>query len=65
MWVALLHRSEAVLIIIKMWLEKCQKVYPKKCNVHQEQFHCYFNSEGNNGMLDWKITIIDRTENVL
>ena len=41
------------------------KVYPKKCNVYQEQFHRHFNSEGHNGMEDWKITIIDRTENVL
>ena len=40
-------------------------VYPKKCNVYQEQFHRHFNSEGHNGMEDWKITIIDRTENVL
>ena len=44
---------------------KVSKVYPKKCNVYQEQFHRHFNSEGHNGMEDWKITIIDRTENVL
>ena len=41
------------------------KVYPKKCNVYQEQFHPHFNSEGHNGMEDWKIAIIDRAENVL
>ena len=41
------------------------KVYPKKCNVYQEQFHRHFNSEGHNGMEDWKITITDRTKNVL
>ena len=29
------------------------------------KFHCYFNSEWHNGMEDWKITIIDRAENVL
>ena len=40
---------------------KVSKVYPKKCNVYQEQFHRHFN----NGMEDWKITIIDRAENVL
>ena len=41
------------------------KVYPKKSNVYQEQFHRHFNSEGHNGMEDWKITIIDRAVNVL
>ena len=41
------------------------KVYPKKGNVYQEQYHRYFNSEGHNRMADWKITIIDRTQNVL
>ena len=41
------------------------KVYPKKGNVYQEQFHRYFNSEGHNRMADWKITIIDRTQNDL
>ena len=40
---------------------KVSKVYLKKCNVYQEQFHSHFN----NGMEDWKITIIDRAENVL
>ena len=64
MWVVLLHRSVAVLIIIKVGLEKCQK-YPKKCNVYQEQFHRHFNYEGHNGIEDWKITIIDRAENFL
>ena len=30
-----------------------------------DKFQRYFNSEGHNGMEDWKITIIDRAENVL
>ena len=64
MWVVLLLLSVAILIIIKAGLEKL-KVYPKKCNVYQEQFHCHFNSQGHNGMDDWKITIIDRAENIL
>ena len=41
------------------------KVYSNKCNVYQEQFHCHFNTEGYNWIEDWKITIIDRAENVL
>ena len=57
MWVELLHLSVPVLMI--------SKVYPNKCNVYQEQFHRHFNSEGHNWMEDWKITIIDRAENVL
>ena len=64
-WVVLLHRSVPVLIIIKAGLEKCQKFMPKKCNVYQKQFHCHFNSEGRNEKEDWKITIIDSSENVL
>ena len=44
---------------------KVSKVYPKKFNVYQEQFHRHFNPEGHNGMEDWKITIIDRAANVL
>ena len=44
---------------------KVSKFYPKKCNAYQEQFHRHFNSEGHNGMKHWKITIIDRAENVL
>ena len=44
---------------------KVPKVCPKKCNVYQEEFHRQFNSEGHNGMEDWKITIIDRAEKVL
>ena len=44
---------------------KVSKVYPKKCNVYQEQFHRHFNSEGHNEMEDWKITIIDRAQNLL
>ena len=58
MWVALLHCSVAVLIIVKVGLEKCQ-------NVCQEQFHRHFNSEGHNVMEGWEITIIDRAKNVL
>ena len=58
MWVALLHCSVAVLIIVKVGLEKCQ-------NVYQEQFHHHFNSEGHNVMEAWEITIIDRAKNVL
>ena len=49
----------------KSGARKESKVYPKKCNVYQEQFHPHFNSEGHNGMQDWKITVIDRAENVL
>ena len=41
---------------------KVSKVYPKKCNIYQEEFHRHFNSEGHNGMEDWNITIIDRAE---
>ena len=40
------------------------KVYPKKCDVNQEQFYRHFNFEGHNGMVDWKIAIIDSAENV-
>ena len=43
---------------------KVPEVYSEKCNVYQEQFHGHFNSEGHNEMEDWKITIIDRAENV-
>ena len=60
MWVIILHHSVVVLIT-----RKVSKVYPKKCNAYQEQFHSDFNSEGHNGMEDWKITIFDRAENVL
>ena len=48
----------------KSGARKVSKVFSKKCNVYQEQFHRLFNSEGNNGMEDLKITIIDRAENV-
>ena len=44
---------------------KVSKVYPKECNVYQQQFHRHFNSEGHNRMEDWKITIFNRAENVL
>ena len=47
----------------KSGARKVSKVYPKKCNVYQEQFHRHFNSVGHNSMEEWKITIID--ENVL
>ena len=40
------------------------RVYPKKCNFYQKQFHRQFKSEGHNEVEDWKITIIDRAENV-
>ena len=64
MWEILLHRSVPVLIT-KSGARKVSKFYPNKFNVYQEQFHLHFNSEGHNGMQDWKITIIDRAENVL
>ena len=48
----------------KSGAREVSKVYPNKCNVYQEQFHLHFNSEGDSGMEDWKITIIDRAENV-
>ena len=47
----------------KSGARKVSKVYPKKCNVYQEQFHRHFNCEGHNGIEDWKI--INRAENVL
>ena len=46
----------------KSGARKVSKVYPKKCNVYQEQVHRHFNSEGHNGMEGGKITIIDRVE---
>ena len=49
----------------KSGARKVSKVYPNKCNVSQEQFHRRFNSEGHNGLADWKITTTDRSENVL
>ena len=49
----------------KSGARKVSKAYPKKCNVYREQFHRHFNYEGHNGTEDWKITIIDRVENVL
>ena len=42
---------------------KVSKVYPKKCNVYQEQFYRHF--EGHNEMEGWKITVTDRAGNVL
>ena len=45
-------------------INKCLSI--NKCNVYQEHLsHRHFNSEGHNGMEDWKITITDRAENVL
>ena len=44
---------------------KVSEVYLNNCNVYQEQLHHHFNSEGHNGMQDWKITIIGRAEIVL
>ena len=49
----------------KSGARKVSKVYHKKCNVYQEQFHHHFNYEGHNGMEDWKITINDRAKDVL
>ena len=49
----------------KSGARKVSKMYPKKCNVYQEQFHRHFNYEGHNGIEDWKITITDRAEKVL
>ena len=49
----------------KSGARKASKVYPKKYNIYQEQFHRPLNFEGHNGMEEWKITIIDRAENVL
>ena len=34
----------------KSGARKVPEVYPKKCNVYQEQFHLHVNSEGRNGM---------------
>ena len=51
--------------IYKSGARKVSKVYPIKYNVYQEKFHRHFNSEGQNGIEDWKITIVDRAENVL
>ena len=48
----------------KCGARKESKVYPNKCNVYQEQFLRHFNADRHNGMGDWKITIIDRAENV-
>ena len=42
----------------KSGTRKVSNVYHKKRNVYQEQFHRHFNSEGHNGMEDWKITIL-------
>ena len=60
-----IQRSVAVLITIKVWLEKCQKIVPR--NVMSIKNNClsHFNSKGNNGMEGWEITIIDRAEYVL
>ena len=35
----------------KSGARKVSKVYPKKCNAYQEQFHRHFNSARHNGML--------------
>ena len=44
---------------------KVSEVYLNNCNIYQEQLHHHFNSEGHNGMQDWKITIINRAKSVL
>ena len=48
-----------------MVLKKVLQIHPNKCNVYEEQFHHHVNFEGHNGMEEWKISIIERTENVL
>ena len=53
------------LINYKSGARKVSKVYERKCNVFQEQFRRHFNSEGHNGMEEWKITIIDRAKNAI
>ena len=49
----------------KIGASKVSKVYLKKCNVYQQQFHRHFHFEGHNGIEDLKITIMENTENVL
>ena len=44
---------------------KVSKVYINKFNVYEEEFYCYFNSEGHNGREDWKITFIDMAKNII
>ena len=39
---------------------KVSKVY-----VCEEEFYCYFNSEGHSGREDWKITFIDMAKNII
>ena len=49
----------------KSGAKNVSKIFSKIRNVYEEQFHRHFNSEGHYGMEDWKITIIDRAENIL
>ena len=49
----------------KIGASKVSKVYLKKCNVYQQQFHRNFHFEGHNGIEDLKITIMENIENVL
>ena len=65
MCVTLLQCFVSVLIIAKVVLKKVLQIHPNKCNVYEEQFHHHVNFEGHNGMEEWKISIIERTENVL
>ena len=46
----------------KSGIRKVSKVYPKKCNVYQEQLHHHFNSEEQNWMEGQKIAITDKGE---
>ena len=46
----------------KSGIRKVSKVYPKKCNVYQEQLHHHFNSEEHNWMEGQKIAITDKGE---
>ena len=63
MWiVVLLHHSVAVLITVKVGLEKCQKFIPRNVMSIKNNFIVTLTLEGYNGMEDW---IIDRAENVL
>ena len=65
MWVVPLSRSVPVLIITKVGLEKCQKFIPINIMSIKNNFIVNLTLEGHNEMEDWKITIIDRAENVL
>ena len=61
MWVVLLHRSVAVLIIIKVGLEKSQKFIPRNLMPVKNNFTVTLTLRDTMG---WR-NIIDRAENVL